>query len=221
MILIIIEFNRNCQKLYNILRNEKYNVDHTCWQFSHHSPTNNSCSNRSFLTLLIKSKPINSFNKYISTSQFQHVSFHIHNHFIDPFSSSSSTSSMMKTTEMESLIPKPTRYLRRRRYQRLDVDGAAAAGDGKKTKVIRLRRRQWRMRVVPRLTWAIRSPLKMWTKVKNTYEKFMLRSMNTETTFGNQKTRDVSKDYSRDAFEARLIFEISKALVASHELNSK
>lgn len=77
------------------------------------------------------------------------------------------------------------------------------------------------MRVVPRLTWAIRSPLKMWTKVKNTYEKFMLRSMNTETTFENQKTRDVSKDYSRDAFEARLIFEISKALVASHELNSK
>ncbi|CAL5192940.1 unnamed protein product [Lathyrus oleraceus] len=127
---------------------------------------------------------------------------------------------MMKTTEMESLIPKPTRYLRRRRYQRLDVDGAAA-GDGKKTKVTRLRKRQWRMRVVPRLTWAIRSPLKMWTKVKNTYEKFMLRSMNTETTFENQKTRDVSKDYSRDAFEARLIFEISKALVASHELNSK
>ncbi|CAI8613418.1 unnamed protein product [Vicia faba] len=128
---------------------------------------------------------------------------------------------MMRTTEMESLIPKPTRFLRRRRYQRLDVDGAAS-GDGKKAKVIRLRRRQWRIRVVPRLTWAIRSPLKMWTKVKNTYEKFMLRSVNTETTLGNQKTRDVSKDdYSRDAFEARLIFEISKALVASHELNSK
>jgi len=118
---------------------------------------------------------------------------------------------------MESLIPKPTRYLRRRRYQRLDED--AITGDGRKTKVLRLRRRQWRIRVVPRLTWAIRSPIKMWTKLKNTYEKFMLKSMKSDTIFGT-KDRVVSKDnYSRDAFEARLIFEISKALVASHELN--
>ncbi|AES80616.1 hypothetical protein MtrunA17_Chr7g0251311 [Medicago truncatula] len=125
---------------------------------------------------------------------------------------------MMKSVEMESLIPKPTRYLRRRRYQRLDED--TITGDGKKTKVLRLRRRQWRIRVVPRLTWAIRSPIKMWTKLKNTYEKFMLKSMKSDTIFGT-KDRVVSKDnYSRDAFEARLIFEISKALVASHELNS-
>ncbi|WJX77172.1 hypothetical protein P8452_60506 [Trifolium repens] len=107
---------------------------------------------------------------------------------------------MMKSVEMESLIPKPTRYLRRRRYQRLDIDGAAT-GDGKKMR-------------------AIRSPIKMWTKLKNTYEKFMLKSMNTDTIFGNKKVCDVSKDYTRDAFEARLIFEISKALVASHELNT-
>ncbi|CAJ2651444.1 uncharacterized protein LOC123893174 [Trifolium pratense] len=126
---------------------------------------------------------------------------------------------MMKNVEVESLIPKPTRYLRRRRYQRLDADGAAT-GDGKKMKAIRLKRRQWRIRAVPRLTWAIRSPIKMWTKLKNTYEKFMLKSMNTDTIFGNKKVGDVSKDYTRDAFEARLIFEISKALVASHELNS-
>jgi hypothetical protein len=125
---------------------------------------------------------------------------------------------MMKSVEMESLIPKPTRYLRRRRYQRLDED--AITGDGRKTKVLRLRRRQWRIRVVPRLTWAIRSPIKMWTKLKNTYEKFMLKSMKSDTIFGT-KDRVVSKEnYSRDAFEARLIFEISKALVASHELNS-
>lgn len=124
---------------------------------------------------------------------------------------------MMKSVEMESLIPKPTRYLRRRRYQRLDED--AITGDGRKTKVLRLKRRQWRIRVVPRLTWAIRSPIKMWTKLKNTYEKFMLKSMKSDTIFGT-KDRVVSKDnYSRDAFEARLIFEISKALVASHELN--
>nr|XP_004492975.1 uncharacterized protein LOC101495086 [Cicer arietinum] len=122
---------------------------------------------------------------------------------------------MMKNMEVESLIPKPTRYLRRRRYQRLDEDG------GKKTKVVRLRRRQWRIKVVPRLTWAIRSPLKMWTKVKNAYENFMLKSMKSDSTiFGTQKAREDSKDYTPDAFEARLIFEISKALVASHELHS-
>jgi len=47
----------------------------------------------------------------------------------------------------------------------------------------------------------------------------MLKSMKSDTIFGT-KDRVVSKDnYSRDAFEARLIFEISKALVASHELN--
>ncbi|XP_027353238.1 uncharacterized protein LOC113863750 [Abrus precatorius] len=126
--------------------------------------------------------------------------------------------------ETESLLPKPTyggikRYLRRRRYQRLD-----GGNGGKKTKIIRLRRsprRSWRIRVVPRLSWVVRSPLKMFTKLKNAYMNFMLRSMNSDNMFGDKhipKARQVSKDYSGDAFEARLIFEISKALVASHEL---
>lgn len=72
---------------------------------------------------------------------------------------------------------------------------------------------------------AIRSPLKILTKLKNAYVNFMLRHMNSDNMFGGKripKAYDVSKGScfnSRDAFEARLIFEISKAIAASHELH--
>lgn len=135
--------------------------------------------------------------------------------------------------ETESLLPEPTyggikRYLRRRRYQRLDGDGGATATTGgKKTKMIRSRRRsprrQWRIKAIPKLTWMVRSPLKMMAKLKNAYTNFMLNSMSTDNIFGTKRIpkadpHQVSKYYTGDAFEARLIFEISKALVASHEL---
>ncbi|XP_061338374.1 uncharacterized protein LOC133285201 [Gastrolobium bilobum] len=132
--------------------------------------------------------------------------------------------------EVDSLLPKPTyggikRSWRRRRYQRLDGGGGDNNNNGgKKMKTVRLRRsprRSWRIRAVPRLTWMVRSPLKMWTKLKNVYMNFMLRSMDTDNIFGGKripKASEVSKGYTGDAFEARLIFEISKALVASHEL---
>ncbi|ESW11185.1 hypothetical protein PHAVU_008G008800 [Phaseolus vulgaris] len=132
--------------------------------------------------------------------------------------------------ETDSLLSKPTyggikRYFRRRRYQRLDSGGAATFTGERKTKMIRLRRsphRQWKIRVVPKLTWMVRSPLKMLAKLKSAYMNFMLRSMNTDNIFGNKKIlkidRQASKGYKSNEFEARLIFEISKALVASHEL---
>ncbi|KAK7295760.1 hypothetical protein RJT34_18672 [Clitoria ternatea] len=101
----------------------------------------------------------------------------------------------------------------------------------KKMKIVGLRRsprRYWRIR---RLRWVITSPLKMLTKLKNAYINLMLRlagsvgAMNTETDSNTifalkriPKARQVSKGYSMDAFEARLIFEISKSLVASYEL---
>ncbi|XP_015962982.1 uncharacterized protein LOC107486925 [Arachis duranensis] len=139
--------------------------------------------------------------------------------------------------ETESLLPSnPTYYggiksnLRRRRYQR----GSSGSG-GRKTKVIRwLKRRPrkyWRIRTIPKLRWVIRSPLKMLTKLKNAYMNFMLRlagnigSLNTHNNivvFGGKripKPRQFSMRFSGDAFEARLIYEISKTLVASHELN--
>ncbi|XP_061338373.1 uncharacterized protein LOC133285200 [Gastrolobium bilobum] len=132
--------------------------------------------------------------------------------------------------EIESLLPKRTyggikRYWRRRHYQPLNRSG-------KKMKIIRLKRsprRYWRIRAIPRLRWLMSSPLKMLTKLKNAYMNFMLRlagnigAMNTDSDniFGVKripKARQVYKGYSRDAFDARLIFEISKTLVASHEL---
>ncbi|OIW05499.1 hypothetical protein TanjilG_27629 [Lupinus angustifolius] len=107
--------------------------------------------------------------------------------------------------EMESLLPKPSyggisRFLRRRRH----VDGGANSG-GKKVKVIRLRRcphRYWRIKPITRVKWVMSSPLKMLAKLKNGYRNIMLRL----------------EGYSIDEFEARLIYEISKTLIASHEL---
>ncbi|TKY64822.1 hypothetical protein E2542_SST07673 [Spatholobus suberectus] len=98
---------------------------------------------------------------------------------------------LYESMESESLLPKPTyggikRYLSRRRYQRLD----GGATGGKKTKMVRLRRsprRHFRIKAVPRLTWAVRSPLKMLAKLKNAYTNFMLRSMNTDNIFGEKK----------------------------------
>ena len=134
--------------------------------------------------------------------------------------------------EIESLLPKPTyggikMFLRRRHYQRLH---SGATTGGRKMKTIRMKRsprRYWRIKTIPRLRWVIRSPLKMLTKLKNAYMNLMLRlagkvgALNTDNIFGGKwipRDRQVSTLYSGDAFEARLIYEISKTLVASHEL---
>jgi hypothetical protein len=126
--------------------------------------------------------------------------------------------------ELESLLPKPSnnggikQYLRRRHYKHLE-------GSGKKMKVIRLKRstrKFWRIRTIPRLRWVIKSPLKMLSNFKNVYLNFMLKSLNIDSNNigGKQipKAPQVSKDYASDAFEVKLIYEISKALIASHEL---
>ncbi|KAE9595180.1 hypothetical protein Lal_00009281 [Lupinus albus] len=132
--------------------------------------------------------------------------------------------------EMESLLPKPSyggikRYLRRRCH----VDVGANTG-GKKVKVIRLRRcphRYWRIRPITRVRWVMGSPLKMLAKLKDGYRNIMLRlesnlgAKNNDKIFGGNrisKACQVFKGYSIDEFEARLIYEISKTLVASHEL---
>ncbi|WJX82601.1 hypothetical protein P8452_65340 [Trifolium repens] len=124
--------------------------------------------------------------------------------------------------ELESLLPKPSnnggikQYLRRRHYKHLE-------GSGKKMKIIRLKRstrKFWRIRTIPRLRWVIKSPLKMLSNFKNVYLNFMLKSLNIDSNIGGQipKAPQVSKDYASDAFEVKLIYEISKALIASHEL---
>ncbi|KAI4346931.1 hypothetical protein L6164_007794 [Bauhinia variegata] len=136
--------------------------------------------------------------------------------------------------ETASLIPKPMfcgikRYWRRRQYQRLHADITAAGR--RKTKIIRLRgspRRQWKIKPIARLRWVVKSPLKMLAKLKNAYVDFMLRltgnvgALSGNDLFGGKRiprARQVSKAYSGDAFEARLIYEISKVFIASRELN--
>ena len=49
----------------------------------------------------------------------------------------------------------------------------------------------------------------------------MLKNLNTDNIFGSKQipmAPQVSKDYASGAFEVKLIYEISKALMASHEL---
>lgn len=138
----------------------------------------------------------------------------------------------IQNKEMESLSPMSIydgikSYLRRRRYRRLHGGTTVVR---RKMAIIRLRgpRRNWRVRAIPRLRWVMRSPLKMLTKLKNAYMNFMLRlsrnvgAINSDNIFEVKripKARQVSKGYSSDEFEARLIFEISKTLVASYELH--
>ncbi|CAK8542661.1 unnamed protein product [Lathyrus sativus] len=125
------------------------------------------------------------------------------------------------------------RYLSRRGHRRLDYGGTTTTGQRKKIPIIRMRgpRRDRRIRTSPKIRWMIRSPLKLVRKVKNIYMNFMLKmagnvggALNTDNKFGVKRipkaSQLCSKGCSGDAFEARLIFEISKNLVASHELYS-
>ncbi|XP_004492974.1 uncharacterized protein [Cicer arietinum] len=125
------------------------------------------------------------------------------------------------------------RYLSRRGYRRLD--GSISTVRRKKMQVIQMKgspHKHWRIGTSPRLRWMMKSPLKLLTKVKNIYMNFMFKvagnvggALNTDNNNLGVKqipqARQKSKGYySGDAFEARLIFEISKTLVASHELYS-
>ncbi|KAK4279856.1 hypothetical protein QN277_011563 [Acacia crassicarpa] len=107
---------------------------------------------------------------------------------------------------------------------------------GRKTKEViwlggnKPRRRVWRMKVKPRLSLVVKTPLKLLGKLKNAYEDLMVKlvgnvgSLNNKNEFGGKripKARQVSKIYSGDEFEARLMLEISKVLVASTELYPK
>ncbi|XP_058753752.1 uncharacterized protein LOC131626935 [Vicia villosa] len=125
------------------------------------------------------------------------------------------------------------RYLSRMGHRRLDYGGSTTTGQRKKMQIIRMRgqRKDRRVRTSPKLRWIIRSSMKLVRKVKNIYMKFMLKlagnvggALNTDNKFGVKRILKApqvsSKGCSGDAFEARLIFEISKNLVSSHELYS-
>ncbi|KAI9128060.1 hypothetical protein K1719_001053 [Acacia pycnantha] len=138
----------------------------------------------------------------------------------------------------ESLLPKPGSGQRLMRYRRL-VGGGDSMGKTKKkkTKMVRLKgtRRYWRIKAIPKLSLVMRSPLKLMNKLKNAYIDFMLKlsgkvkggSLNItngvgDGVFGQKRTpksRQVTEKFSMNEFEARLIYEISKVLAASREID--
>ncbi|KAK7374863.1 hypothetical protein VNO80_08306 [Phaseolus coccineus] len=126
---------------------------------------------------------------------------------------------------MEATYGGIKRWLRRQRYRRLH--GGAATGR-RKMAMIQLKgpRRHWRVRRIGRLRWVMRSPLTMLAKLKNVYMKLMLRmarntgAINSDNIFGVKRIPKAGEvSYAGDAFEARIIFEISKTFVASYELH--
>ncbi|XP_054785469.1 uncharacterized protein LOC129291999 [Prosopis cineraria] len=144
--------------------------------------------------------------------------------------------------ETETLLPKRrsgglNMNWRRMRYQRLGGSGSILEKVRKKkmTKMVWLKgsRRYLRIKAIPKLRLVVRSPLKLLTKLKDAYIDLMLRFSGKvgggligvggggDGVFGKKripKGRQVTDRFSMSEFEARLIFEISKVLVASREL---
>ncbi|KAA8547773.1 hypothetical protein F0562_004202 [Nyssa sinensis] len=123
------------------------------------------------------------------------------------------------------------RYWRRRKYRRLH----SAIKNRKNVKIVTIgsgRRRFWRIKAIPKLRLRIASPLKLWTKFKNSYINMMLSLAGNVGALNNgngnvfrgkriPKARHVPASYSSDEFENRLVFEIYKTFMASKELATR
>ncbi|WOG92897.1 hypothetical protein DCAR_0312174 [Daucus carota subsp. sativus] len=87
-------------------------------------------------------------------------------------------------------------------------------------------KRSWRMKSVPKLKFKLilSSPMRLWRKLKNRYMNLMLNigSSSSANGFGEKrvpKARQSSRvSSSNTEFDNRLVFEIYKSLVTSHEL---
>ncbi|XVE72132.1 hypothetical protein DITRI_Ditri11bG0014000 [Diplodiscus trichospermus] len=121
------------------------------------------------------------------------------------------------------------RYWRRRKYQRLNGEVTKSKKNIRITGVGGGSRRFWRIKAIPKLRWKIiaSSPIKLLTKLKISYMNMMINlagtvgHLNTENIFGGKRiptARKVSTGHSRNEFEERLVYEISKALIATREL---
>ncbi|KAL5722058.1 hypothetical protein ACHQM5_005626 [Ranunculus cassubicifolius] len=120
------------------------------------------------------------------------------------------------------------RYLRRRQYQRVDINGDDA-------KVVRLggkRKRTWKIKEFRKLKLGFRfgSPIKFFIKLRDGYINMMLglsgNVNDSHSFFGNKRiptarrsvrNRKISK---AEEMDVKLILEIYKALKASQELTS-
>ncbi|KAL8248845.1 hypothetical protein R6Q59_005713 [Mikania micrantha] len=112
------------------------------------------------------------------------------------------------------------RSWRRRRYQRVTV------GHKKPSKTVSFgarNRRFWKIKAIPRLRLKKASPMRLWIKLKNAYIDMMLRLAGTDNVFGSKRGPKMllgSGCYSMSEFQSRLIYEISKNLIASRELGT-
>ncbi|KAL8123896.1 uncharacterized protein LOC141718401 [Apium graveolens] len=87
-------------------------------------------------------------------------------------------------------------------------------------------KRSWRMRTVPKLKFKLilSSPMRLWRKLKNGYMNMMLNlgSLGSANGLGEKripKARQASTaTYTTTKFDNRLVFEIYKSLMTSHEM---
>ncbi|WOG92894.1 hypothetical protein DCAR_0312171 [Daucus carota subsp. sativus] len=87
-------------------------------------------------------------------------------------------------------------------------------------------KRSWRIRTVPKLKFKLilSSPMRLWRKLKNRYMNLMLNlgSSSSAKGFGEKripKARQSSTTtYTTTEFDNRLVFEIYKSLMTSHEM---
>ncbi|KAK1357480.1 Phytochrome interacting factor 3 [Heracleum sosnowskyi] len=87
-------------------------------------------------------------------------------------------------------------------------------------------KRSWRMKSVPKLKFKLilSSPMRLWRKLKNGYMNMMLNlgSSSSASGFGEKripKARQSSTaTYTTTEFDNRLVFEIYKSLMTSHEM---
>ncbi|KAL8123899.1 hypothetical protein AgCh_011777 [Apium graveolens] len=87
-------------------------------------------------------------------------------------------------------------------------------------------KRSWRIKTVPKLKLKLilSSPMRLWRKLKNGYMNMMLNlgSSSSANGLGEKripKARQASATtYTNTEFDNRLVFEIYKSLVTSHQL---
>ncbi|KAI3412650.1 uncharacterized protein J3R85_017093 [Psidium guajava] len=123
------------------------------------------------------------------------------------------------------------RYWRRRKYRRLD------GSRSRRLQVTRLGgntgspRRSWKIKIAPklRLRTIYSSPFKIFARLRDAYVGMMVGlagkvgSLNTNNFFGGKrvpKSRKPRIVYTSEEVEARLVYEIYKALQASRELSN-
>ncbi|KAF8026851.1 hypothetical protein BT93_F3367 [Corymbia citriodora subsp. variegata] len=125
------------------------------------------------------------------------------------------------------------RYWRRRKYRRLNGDRTrllqvARLGSGGNTGSPR---RSWKIKIARklRLRTIYYAPYKILARLRDTYVNMMVRlagkvgSLNTDNFFGGKrvpKRRQPRIMYSSEEVEARLVYEICKALQASREISN-